>query len=114
MIRGGDLGEKERVKIKSLQYWEKRKVINCTYEVFLAKENGNETLFNLCGAMETVVFCTTISVLCTIGISNVSDKSFPSPCLSEECSVIDVYRVYANIWPMLGQPLWINKGLLIV
>jgi len=78
MIKGGDLGGKERVKIKSLQYWEKREVINCAYEVVLAKENGNETLFNLCRAMETVVFCTTISVLCTIGstigISNVSDK----------------------------------------
>ena len=32
----------------------------------------------------------------------------------EECPVINVYRFYANIWPMLGEPLWINKRLLTV
>lgn len=55
------------------------KSLSCVYEVYFAKEDGNETVFKFCGAMETVVFCTTISILCTIGISNVSDNSFPSP-----------------------------------
>jgi len=55
----------------------KKKSLNRGYEVFLAKENVNETVFNFCGAMESVVFCTTISILCTIGISNVSDNSVP-------------------------------------
>ena len=39
---------------------------------------------------------------------------FPSLCLSEGCPVLVVYRFHANIWPMLGEPLWINKGLLAV
>lgn len=29
----------------------------------------------------------------------------------ELCWLIDVHRFYADIWPMLGQSLWIYKGL---
>lgn len=57
----------------------KMKSLSCVYEVYFAKENGNETVFKFCGATETVVCCTTVSILSTIGISNLCDNSFPSP-----------------------------------
>ena len=34
----------------------KMKSLSSVYEVFFAKENGNETVFKFCGATETVIF----------------------------------------------------------
>ena len=35
-------------------------------------------------------------------------------CMFELCLLINVSRFHANIWPMLGKPLWIYQRLLSV